>query len=278
MKKIVIVMIAVLGFGLTLQAQDKEDFMSKRGVYILPESGDIGLGFDAVPFLDYMGNMFNGTAGNSVFTNFINNQAIVGKYYLSDDAAVRGELRLGFGSLSDQEFIMKDLDVPDADVLVTDKMKFNTTNVHLGAGYEMRRGHGRIQGYYGGLVTFQYSQNNTKYIYGNPITADFNSPNSTNFGGNITTTGRLTEINNLTNIGVGLRAFVGVEYFFAPKLSLGGEFGWGPAFNVLTDGTRVEERWTGTEVETQTTDIARDTYFSLDTDRAFGNIFLIFHF
>ena len=278
MKKIAIVMIAVLGFGLSLQAQEKEDFMSKRGVYILPEAGDIGLGFDAVPFFQYAGNMFNGDAGNTLFTNFINNQAIVGKYYLSDDAAVRGELRLGYNSFKDQEFIMQDLAVPDPKVLVTDKMSFNTTNIHLAAGYEMRRGHGRVQGYFGGMVAFQYRQNNTQYMYGNPITSEFNNPNTTNFGGNITGTGRLTEVRNLTNMAVGLRGFIGVEYFFAPKISIGGEFGWGPAFNVVTDGKVVEERWNGTEIETETTDVARDTNFGIDTDNAAGNLFLIFHF
>ena len=271
-------MIAVLGLGLTIQAQDKEQFKSKRGVYILPESGDIGLGFNAAPFLNYMGNMFNGDAGNTVFTNFINNQAIVGKYYIADDAAIRGELRIGYNSFKNQEFIMKDLDVPDPDVLVTDKAVINTTNLHLAGGYEMRRGYGRIQGYFGGMLTLQYSQNSTKYLYGNAITSDFNTPGTTNFGGNITATGRLTEVHNLTNIGIGVRGFIGVEYFFAPKLSLGGEFGWGPTYNVITDGTRTEERWNGTEVETETIDIARDTNFGLDTDNAFGNIFLIFHF
>lgn len=271
-------MIAVLGFGLTLHAQDKDKFMSKRGVYILPEAGDIGLGFDAVPFFNYMGNMFNGDAGNTVSTSFINNQAIVGKYYLSDDAAVRGELRIGFTNNTNQEFIMKDAATPDPDVLVTDKFKFNATSIYLGAGYEMRRGHGRLQGYYGGMLTLNYFSTSSKYLYGNAITSEFNNPNTTNFGGNITATGRLTEVNNLTNMGLGLRAFIGVEYFFAPKISIGGEFGWGPAFNVTTDGSWTEERWNGTGVEEEITDIARDSNFILDTDNAFGNIFLIFHF
>lgn len=278
MKKLAIIMIAVLGLGLTLQAQDKEDFTSKRGVYILPEAGDIGLGFNAAPFFNYMGNMLNGSVGNNLFTNYIANQAIVGKYYLSDDAAVRGELRIGFNNNSNNEFIMQDASIPNPEVLVTDTRNVNATNLHLGAGYEMRRGHGRLQGYYGGMLSIDYSQTNMNYNYGNDITSDFNSPFTTNFGGNITGTGRVTEVKNLINVGICARGFIGVEYFFAPKISIGGEFGWGPSFNITTGGEQTEECWTGTEIETTTVDVAKDTNFGIDTDNAAGGIFLIFHF
>ena len=278
MKKLSLVLIAVLGFTLSMQAQEKEDFMSKRGVYILPESGDIGLGFDAVPFFQYVGNMFNGNTANTVGVNYINNQAIVGKYYLADDAAVRGELRIGYNNYKDKEFIMKDQDTPDPDVLVEDIMTMANTNVHIGAGYEMRRGYGRVQGYFGGIFSLDYSQTNVSYDYGNPITSDFNSPNTTNFGSNLTGSGRVLENKNLTNLGFGVRGFVGVEYFFAPKVSIGGEFGWGIGFNKLTGGEFTTEMWDGEEVETETTEIAGDTNLGVDTDRAMGNIFLIFHF
>ncbi len=278
MKKLIVILIAVLGFAVITQAQEKEDFTSDRGVYMMPESGDIGLGFNAVPFLNYLGNAFNGTAGNTVNVNFINNQAIVGKYYIEDDAAVRGELRIGYMNNKNAEFIQKDQDIPDPDVLVEDVEKTLTTNIHVGAGYEMRRGHGRLQGYYGGMFMLNYTANNAKYEYGNPITADFNSPNTTNFGGNITTDGRVTEAYN-KGMGAGLRGFIGVEYFLLPKMSIGGEFGWGfyYGFDLKTEETA--ELWNGTEVETTTTEQANDATFGLDTDNNYmGNIFMIFHF
>ncbi|MFP4663581.1 MAG: hypothetical protein ACLFM1_04055 [Bacteroidales bacterium] len=278
MRKIALIMIALLGFALSMQAQEKEDFMSKRGVYILPESGDIGLGFDAVPFFNYLGNMANANVSNSVDVDYIRSQAIVGKYYLEDDAAIRGELRLGFNNFKDKEFVMKDSEIPNPDELVEDIMKNVQTNIHLGAGYEMRRGSGRVQGYFGGMVIFNYSQSNISYDYGNPITSDFNSPRTTNFGGNLTPDGRVLEEKNLVNMGIGLRGFIGVEYFFAPKISIGGEFGWGFGYNQLTGGETVTEVWTGEEVEVNTTDVAVDSNFGVDTDRAMGNIFLTFHF
>ncbi|MDA3819272.1 MAG: hypothetical protein PF590_02220 [Candidatus Delongbacteria bacterium] len=278
MKKLIVILIAVLGVALVTQAQEKEDFTSDRGVYMMPESGDIGLGFNAIPFLNYVGNAFNGTAGNSISVNFINNQAIVGKYYLSDDAAARGELRIGYLNNKNAEFIQKDQDIPDPDVLVEDVEKTGITNVHVGAGYEMRRGHGRLQGYYGGMLMLNYFASNARYDYGNPITGDFNSPNTTNFGGNLTTDGRVTESYN-QSMGAGLRGFIGVEYFFLPKISIGGEFGWGFNYNFMLKSQETAEMWNGTEIETNTTEQAKDATFNLDTDNNYmGSIFMIFHF
>ncbi|MFO7791189.1 MAG: hypothetical protein R6V32_11535 [Bacteroidales bacterium] len=277
MKKLIIIMIAFLGLAVMAHAQEKEDFTSERGVYMLPESGDIGLGFNAVPFLEYVGNTFNGTTGNSVAVNFINNQAIVGKYYLEDDAAIRGELRLGHSMFKNAEFIEKDQEVADPDVLVEDIEKSGQTNIHVGAGYEMRRGHGRIQGYFGGMAIFNYSATSTTYEYGNPITADFNNPQTTNFGGNLTADGRVTESSDVS-LGFGVRGFIGAEYFLAPKLSLGGEFGWGFGYNFTNMAEQTTEAWDGTEIDETTDEVATDSSFGLDTDNYMGSIFLIFHF
>jgi hypothetical protein len=278
MKKLIFIMVAVLGFAVITHAQEKEDFTTERGVYMMPESGDIGLGFNAVPFLNYLGNTFNGTIGNSVSVNFINNQAIVGKYYIADDAAIRGELRIGHRLDKDVEFIQKDQDIPDPDVLVEDVEKTSITNVHVGAGYEMRRGHGRLQGYYGGMLMLNYSAGSAKYDYGNPITADFNSPSTTSFGGNITTDGRVTESYS-QSMDVGLRGFIGVEYFLLPKISIGGEFGWGFSYDFDLKSETTAEMWDGTEIEVNTTENAKDATFDLDTDNNYmGSIFMIFHF
>jgi hypothetical protein len=36
--------------------------------------------------------------------------------------------------------------------------------------------------------------------------------------------------NTASGYGFGLRGFIGAEYFFMPKMSIGGEFGWGLAY------------------------------------------------
>ncbi len=283
MKRIPLLITLLFALCLNLQAQDdgdakKEAFKSKRGVYILPEGGDIALGFNAVPFFNYLGNMLNGAAGNTLAPNFIRRQAIVGKYFLNENNAVRAELRIGYRNTKNQEFVIQDGTGAGDNVFVTDKMFTGTTNIHFAAGYEMRRGHGRVQGYFGGMGEVQYQSTKNTYEYGNAMTVKNPNPTSFNFGNNLAGKGRRTEAVNLQDLSFGVRGFIGVEYFFAPKISLGAEFGWGPRFQITRDGKTVDKYWDGQEIKTETLDIARDTNFNLDTDNAQAGIFLIFHF
>ena len=65
---------------------ESEKMLSKKGFPILPEAGDFGIGFDAVPFLEYAGNLFNGDTDNSVQADFQNTaQQLVGKYFLDEN-------------------------------------------------------------------------------------------------------------------------------------------------------------------------------------------------
>ncbi len=279
MRKPLMMMVILLVFGISLQAQEnnkKEAFKSKRGVYILPEAGDIALGFNASPFLRYAGNLMNGNTGNSLNYSFPHSNAIVGKYFLTDKTAVRGELRFGYNRDKDQNFVSQNGTDPADKVMVTDAKTLKRTEIHLGGGYEMRRGHGRVQGYYGVMAEFQYDRTNINYDYGNDIDAVYNQPASTDFGNNLSPF-RTTKVSDLQKLSFGVRGFIGVEYFFAPKISLGAEFGWGPKTNVYTDGSETREFWDGTKVKTETTDVARDSEFTLDTYTR-GQIVLLFHF
>jgi hypothetical protein len=174
---------------------------------------------------------------------------------------------------------MKD-SVPIYDPLVNveDIQKISSTNVTLNIGYELRRGHGRVQGFYGGEIMFNYGKGHTSYEYGNPYTNDFINPNTTNFGTNVTTTGRVLELENGRTLGFGLGGFIGVEYFFAPKISVGGEFGWGLGIANTSDGEVTEEQWTGLEVKEVPSPAGGGKAWGIDTDNAFGAIFLMFHF
>ena len=277
MKKIGFTILCLFVLSISMFAQNTE-FKSKNGATILPKSGDFALGVNAVPVFNYLGNMFNESSMNSLNIDFISDQAIVGKYFLSDKSALRVGLRLGFNSDNNKEFIMKDLSTPDPEELVTDKMMTNMSNFHINVAYELRRGERRLQGYYGGAVALNYSRTNIKYKYGNEMNADFTSPLTTDFGGNVIGGTRVLSTSNLSNFGFGLRGFIGAEYFFAPKISIGCEFGWGPYFNIVSGGSDEVEFWNGEEVEVETTDLAKDSNFGFDTDNAYGNIFLLFHF
>ncbi|MEJ6680882.1 MAG: hypothetical protein QNL21_02200, partial [Flavobacteriales bacterium] len=56
--------------------------MSKKGESMLPEAGDYAIGFDAAPFLNYVGNFLNSGA-TSPTADFMTgyDAAITGKYF-----------------------------------------------------------------------------------------------------------------------------------------------------------------------------------------------------
>ncbi len=281
MKKITVLICALFLVG-GIFAQEV-DMTSKRGEKILPEQGEMALGIDAMPILGFFGDMFNGyNLGNNAAFGFINglyaNNVIYVKYYLEDQVAIRGALRLGYTNWIDQEFVTANQEVPDPLVQVTDKNIFNSTNIGLGADYLMYRGKGRVQGYFGGGAFINYSAWTDKYVYGNQMTTEYQSPAYWDFAGGLQRTGSqrlLKQYNNL-DLGLTVRGLIGVEYFFAPKISIGGEMGLG--FNLSRDGGyQTIERWTGTEREVVTTKRAVDSFIGIDNFTS-GSMFIMFHF
>ncbi|MFH2095668.1 MAG: hypothetical protein ABIJ16_08190, partial [Bacteroidota bacterium] len=268
-------------FSVTYAQEGGDDeFLSKRGLKILPEAGDIGLGVNGIPIISYFGNTFNGTAFNTSSFNFVDGtNTIYGKYFLDESSAVRAKIRIAHNKVTDMEYIMKDtVPIPDPFVQVKDYEYTTTSNITLSVGYEMRRGKGRVQGFYGGEFMFNYASGNTKYEYGNGYGPDNTNPFTTNFGSNVTASGRTLEQINGKTLGAGLGGFIGVEYFFAPKISVGGEFGWGFLFNKTGDGEVTEEQWDGLQIQEIETQTGGGKNFNLDTDNAFGAIYLMFHF
>ena len=163
---------------------------------------------------------------------------------------------------------------------VEDVKKTSTKTIMLGAGMEKRRGHGRLQGFYGAeaLISFAGGTKDV-YEYGNAITADNTNPtNAFGFFG-----ARTLEEKTGSTLSIGARAFAGVEYFILPKICLGGEFGWGILFSKTGEGNLKQEQWDGatsTIVETETP-TGGSGQFLIDTDNntlVTGTVFLLFHF
>ena len=61
MKKVIFTLMIAL---FAVAAVTAQDLTSKKGVPILPEKGDYAIGVDAIPFFQYVGNMFNANAFN----------------------------------------------------------------------------------------------------------------------------------------------------------------------------------------------------------------------
>lgn len=280
MKKSILA-IASLSLGSIVFAQNEK-------VYT-PVKGDWAIGIDAAPFLNYFGNFIGGDGANVApsWNYLTTNQTITGKYFASDDMAYRGSLRLGFGSMGQSAMVADRASTVIADYPSTfapeveNTMNVSSTTVGLSGGVEWRKGSGRLVGFYGGELGIALSSSQESYTYGNvlslstaasPVAVDA----ADDFGGNVGPDAfgfdsRTLEQKNGATFGIGLRGFIGAEYFVLPKLSIGGEFGWGLMF--VSNGAnslRTESvgfNAGGTEIvgEVETTG-DKSSMFGIDTD------------
>lgn len=267
-------------FSQETEQEEKEPGFEKQNP--LPQKGDLSIGFDAIPFAEYLGNIFNDTQNNSVSANFVgNNQQIFAKYFLSDNMALRGRLRIDQNITTDRNRVMQDnQEIPDPNVEVTDEWTDNSTFVRLGGGVEFRRGEGRLIGVYGGEVSFLYGTASTDYEYGNPITAGNPSPTSTYGQVNGGRFERPVEQNNNRQIGAGLNGFVGIEYFIARKISVGAEFTLGVDFIKDYREEDIYEYWDSrtNSVETRRSVYEGGNSLTVSTGNYSGSINLMFYF
>jgi hypothetical protein len=244
-------LIVAMMIGVTASAQDMN---SKKGTPILPEAGDWSIGIGANSSLNYFGNLLNGNADNSPmsfdWTNG-NDNVITGKMMKDANTAYRVGLRLGFGSTTaDNQEVDADGDgVADFDSV---EIKNGGSNINLAAGIQMYRGKGRVRGFYGAEANIGLSSAKETW----------------------TATDLSVEAKAGSTFNLGVRGFVGVEYFFAPKMSLSGEFGWGLGIESVK-GTET----TVTIGSTSSTETGgKSSSFGLDTDNAGAAINLNFYF
>jgi hypothetical protein len=269
---------------------------SKRGFTVLPEAGEWGLGVSANPFLRYLGNIMN-SDNNSEPTfdypsNPANNIAIFGKYVVDENTQYRVRFNISASSASNRGMLLQDEITPDPlfPNYTQDLQNVTSQSIVLAAGYEKRRGTTRLQGAYGGELVVGYSGSKQTYEYGNPLQVDFTQPNTYNFGDNIFQDGdgdyvsRKTEQKLAPSLLVGARGFIGVEYFFAPKMAIGGEFGYTLAFRNTGKTEFTTEQWnfdTNAVVKAEN-NIADEqggfTSVGFGLDNLSGSINLLFYF
>lgn len=260
-------LICVLLFAGSLSvanAQDKgsrgnNSFLSKNGHEVLPQAGEWSLGLSATSFLQYAGNVFNGATAtngapavnnangaNTLFGN-IGGVAVVGKYMKDAKTAYRARFQANYTSTVNRGYSLKSNLTPNVLLpeFVEDKQTLNTSAFLFAAGLEKRRGSNRLQGIYGAEAILGLTTQSSSYTYGNSIDLNFNNPASTGFGTLLGGTGiagsRPTEEQIGSRFFAGLRGFVGVEYFVAPKISLGAEVGYSVGFQTTGTSRRVDE-------------------------------------
>ncbi len=244
---------------------------NKKGRYILPKKGDIALGFNAIPVIDFFLNSANyigsgksnpNDAGSLVgYTssgaNF-NNQ-ITGKYFLDAHTAIRARLGYNTQSGSITNPVQNAVDMYQAlqsgdpnqiqtasQERVNDEYSFARSNITLSGGIEKRRGYGRLQGYYGAELGIGFMKSNSNINYGNAFSSLYESQYTSSWAPEAVSTlnpnavvvnpatggqTRTLDTNYNSLFTIGIRGFIGIEYFIFPKISISAEFGWGYAFS-----------------------------------------------
>jgi len=269
---------------------------NKKGEAYLPVTDEWALGVAANPFLGYIGNFLNGTIDQSgpafsYGSNPANNIAIFGKKMIDEHTAYRVRFNVTVRNIINKAVVNQDLvnPTPGFPAFSEDWQKVGQTALVIAPGWEKRRGSTRLQGVYGGELVIGMSVNHIKYQYGNPITADFQSPTTSNFSGqgfgnNLLGGGaRVTDDKQGMNFLVGARGFIGVEYFIIPKISLGGEFGYMVAWQTQRRNTTTSQAWDAgnnnvRETKTDSYSNGGRTTLGIGIDNLSGSINLLFYF
>jgi hypothetical protein len=271
------------------------------------------------------------TTNNAPTFNFLNPSSplfITGKYFVEAQKAYRAGVRIGLGTVTNREMVADRSARSMAQATPTapstypagaaqkeNVWKRSTTNIGLSVGIEKRKGKTRLQGYYGGEAGIAFSSSKDKFTYGNSLNPNGAAitPSSNprvvvtgedSFSGasNVTAStfssipgmvgdARVTERKNGSSFTFGVRGFIGVEYFVLPKISLGGEFGWGLGLTTFgktktTYESEGDDNVALTDNTTGTTTIegSKDGQFILDINNAnsmfgpSGSLRLNFHF
>jgi hypothetical protein len=288
MKKFIKLSLVLLS-GTSLIAQGNDQIQNKNGVDIMPVQGEwaLGAGLPMNVLTGFAGNMFGFTGNNNLGNSLYRNSAIgtsgislFGKYMVSDNNAYR----LSFYNEGYDELYRYDVtdDLSNSpDTMVVDTYRYNYSYSQVSAGYEYRRGTTRLRGIYGGEAFLGWSGGwSDHYTYGNTMGIGNMAP-TTAWGSQAMRTVSNTSSSFLT---IGARAFVGVEYFIAPKICLGTEFGWTARYERTGKSVLTQEFFqlddTGLEgqVVTKTTTSSGGRDFRSGLDNASGQIYLTFYF
>ena len=286
MKKILsIVLAAFLSTAIFAQETESKDY--------LPKSGDISIGLNATPFLNYAGNILNGTVGNTLN---LTNQTIYGRYYIADDAAVTFDLNVNNTTNVDKDLvddIAADVAAAAAvppttsDKTVEDVQKVKNNRVTINAGYIKFRGNGRLRGFYGGKLMYQYAKLNIiENTWGNEI----NGTTQGIIGATSALTARtISQKPNATST-IGLSPVIGVEYYIAPKICIGVELNLMWAVTMSNNFVeRTSEYWDAgatTPARVEETTVEDESVRNKSYDRqtitstgtAGGNLYVMFSF
>lgn len=249
MKKYIIIVLSLfLAMPSFCFSQEQDESPAKDYSTFLPTKGDIAISVGLNPIAFFAGNIFNGTIDNELDQfggqpyfnadvrdlNFMpyNLVSISLKYMVTDKFATRLNFGYGYSKSGVNAYVIDDMALaldPFSQAKVVDSYRGvnHCGSVYLGGEYRM--GNGRFQAVFSAGVNYYLGGIGKKISYGNAITDVNQSPTIASDSYKVTLPDRSGMINGRllssrqTVHGVGLTGGVGIEYFVAPKISIGAE-------------------------------------------------------
>lgn len=247
LKKLVWV-VSVLAFVMPSYAQKKRKFNPDE---YLPRKGDFGIAVSVNPFTNFIGNMFNGNLQNTFNNSFAgdpirptgldlpaNLVSVNMKYFVLDNLAVRANLGWMMTSSRQNYYAQDDAafyNNPLSRKTVTDSYLFRNVGGSFAAAVEYRIGNRRVQGVVGLGGIYAFSLQKEKFQYGNAMTELNQNPSCgidpalgfavdpADRAPSFSSQRYLMKFQTTPTHHIGPYAFIGVECFLAPYISLGGE-------------------------------------------------------
>ena len=266
----------------------------------LPEKGEWAIGIDLKPVLNYVGNIFNGNTYNTI--NYLGGEAvsnnldgwnnniapsasIMGKYMLNDKFAIRANVGLLLKSNSNNIYVQDDKNAvldPLNETKLIDNQKMQKNGMSLMLGAEYRKGSKRVQGVFGFGALIGFQNTITDFNYANQITSINQTP-STNLDAPSAAIGgyRVTKVKGASDVFYGAPGSAGIEWFVAPKISLGAEVNL--CIYGISSGQQYQESegWnTSTQIVETRYDLSSpgNTAFRFGTENIGGSLYMSFYF
>jgi hypothetical protein len=274
-----------------------DQIQNEKGQDLMPVAGEIGVGVNAIPVFNYIGDIFGLSSNNTSldtnkFVGYFGQQSLFGKYMLTDDNAVRVNLRVGqFNTTTSASLIDDFAGHPDS--MTNDLRQTRQSDINIGIGYEFRRGKNRLRGIYGGELLWSRSKSRENYTYGNAFGVTNPSPSTVDFtiGPPFIASPQATRTRSIVNgtiQGLGVRLFGGIEYYFAPKICVGTEFGWSLGGAWQGESVTTTEFWSPLALDPATSQPGAVDFqesegftvssFTMDTDNFNGAVYFLFWF
>ncbi|MCL2329369.1 MAG: hypothetical protein FWC39_12765 [Bacteroidetes bacterium] len=293
MKKIIYLFVAFSCVCSVAFAQQEERKMRIVPEGYMPAEGDLSLGIGFAPGFGGNPILNNIYSQTPIEMNFLPQFSLLGKYQIGETTALRANI--GFiGSSTNRKFYVQDdkaamlnpLQVYPAAEKVVDVRNQKTNGASIAIGVEKQRAYRNVRGFAGASALYACGKQVNSYTYGNAITEVNLDPTTSGFMPQVNPAGYLSaaramKIFNGNAHAVGLVGHVGVEWFFAPKVSLGGEmnisflYQWNPQINATYEGWNPVSKQVEEYTQTMT---PKSHGFYYGTDNLGSNFFLSFYF